>query len=666
MISRRLSDLRQKLTLPYVLQVQDFLTRRKRILFALGLFLPRGWLKNFLLFATASVLVLGLFAGLQGVDSGVRFSKQILGTATTGLEMLQRGKYDLALKSFKSVQQQLQDSNEAILKLLQTFPVFGLDTRSLQTVSTDISAALDFAVQGLHEFENARLGWDAALNASDQQLYLALKTMREDFLQSSQKLGAALELLQSVNTNLLPAELAGRFAGIKGQLEVAYGALNQLADIQGLLLNLLGGEPKTYLLIFQNNNEARAAGGFIGTYGLLEFSNGRMKLDKIESIYALDGQLQEKIAAPGPLERQVSPYWGLRDSNWFVDFPKSSQKILAFLEKENGAKADGVISFTPDVFEKLLPITGPVAMPEYGVTLTSENFRETVQYKTSLDYDKQENQPKKFLSDFAPLFLGKLQSLDKDQWLAVFDILSQMAEQKQLLMYSRDPELQAQIRDHRLDGGITTTDGDYLAIYHSNVGGGKTDRQITQKVEKQVSVISGGLAIVNLRITRTNQAYDEKFFPKNLDFMRILVPRGAKLLAASGFDDGKLLPSTRPDASTDPDLAAWDQAITHDAATGMYIGAEADYTEFSNWLELLPGQSKTVSLRYEVALPNDKVYTSLLQKQPGAIPFEFVLEVNYLAGRIAYTYPENLARDANKLRIAETVSSDRFYGIVGE
>lgn len=355
----------------------------------------------------------------------------------------------------------------------------------------------------------------------------------------------------------------------------------------------------------------------------------------------------------------------MRDANWFVDFPTSARKILEFFEKETGILADGVISFTPDVFEKLLALTGQVEMPEYGEVLTAENFRELVQYKTSVDYDRVENEPKKFLADFAPRFLGKLQNLDQERQLQLLDALLAMADQKHILLFSLDEKLERQIETTGLAGELKKTSGDYLAIFHSNVGGGKTDHEIKQIVDKEIAVGEAGGNIVKLRISRTHEGYSEKYFPKNVDFMRVLVPLGSKLISASGFDDFELLPSTRPEALPDPELAFWDSQITHDANTGMYIGYENGYAEFANWLELLPGETKTVELVYRLPFRADQTFTHLLQKQPGSREFDFTLRVS-LPGAILRVYPESFAADESSVTFSETINADRVYGVVSQ
>lgn len=665
LVVRKLLSLKAKILKPRVVGRREFLSAGRKLLLRFGFLLPRGSFRSAAVLAFLSLLLMTAMSGLRLVNSGERLGKQILGTTTSALEQLQSGsEVDSALESFERAADEIRDSNEVLRNVLQVLPA-RYNPETILAASAKALSAWQLLDRGMEILRSNKLIWDTGSNSSGQQFFLKHKEGRGYFSSAARDLEAAAQALREFDAAILPEALQTKFLEAQGRLAAAAEVLDNSVAAQGALLNLLGGEPKTYVLIFQNNAEARASGGFIGTYGLLEFGNGQMKITKIESVYALDGQLREKIAAPGPLQRQVSSYWGMRDANWFVDFPATSRKILEFLEK-GGILADGVIAFTPNVFENFLKLTGPVEMPEYGLNLTAENFRETVQYKTSLDYDYELNEPKKFLADFAPRFLTKLQALEEGQWLDFLNEIFEMISQKHLLLFSLDPEFQQVIASYRADGGISATPGDYLAIFHSNVGGGKTDQNIRQKVEKQVSLDRAGLVIVKLRITRIHEGYEEKFFPKNLDYMRILVPNGAKLLSASGFDDYELLKSSAEGAMTDPDLALWDREIMRDEKNGMYVGREGGYTVFANWLTLLPGESKSVELVYEVDFGSRTSYSHLLQTQPGAQPFEFALELNYLPGQIVYYYPPNFVKQGNQLVISQMVNNDQFYGIVGQ
>jgi len=355
-----------------------------------------------------------------------------------------------------------------------------------------------------------------------------------------------------------------------------------------------------------------------------------LKINKIESIYALDGQLKEAIAAPGPMQRLVTPFWGMRDSNWFADFPTSSRKMLQFLEKESGVLAEGVISFTPDFFEEVLKLTGPVAMPEYGEVLTADNFRDVVQYKTS--------------------------NFNEEQRVQFAQIFRKAVAEKHFMLFSLDPKLQERILDFNAAGNVKKTGGDYLSIVHSNVGGGKTDQGIAQSVDKTVEIDALGRQTVTLRITRSHEAMNEKYFPTNVDFMRVFVPEGSKIISVSGFDHAPMPASSRAGAATDTDLNFWDIGIRQDMNTKIYVGRESGYTVFMDWLILEQGQTKTVELKYQLPILNRR-YSQLLQKQPGAREFQFTLKVRGIENPV-FVYPEEWK--------TETVDEDRLYAVIGE
>ena len=93
-------------------------------------------------------------------------------------------------------------------------------------------------------------------------------------------------------------------------------------------------------MLFENNNELRATGGFIGTYGNLKILNGKIQNIRVSSIYDLDGQLTENIKPPNPL-LNVNSKWYMRDSNWFADFPQTAKTVSGFYEKKVGNTGSG-------------------------------------------------------------------------------------------------------------------------------------------------------------------------------------------------------------------------------------------------------------------------------------------------------------------------------------
>jgi hypothetical protein len=73
----------------------------------------------------------------------------------------------------------------------------------------------------------------------------------------------------------------------KNIVEVLIETIDVLPDFLGV-----GNEKKDYLVLLQNEMELRATGGFIGSYGILSFQNGRLMGFDIKDVYEADGQLK--------------------------------------------------------------------------------------------------------------------------------------------------------------------------------------------------------------------------------------------------------------------------------------------------------------------------------------------------------------------------------------
>jgi hypothetical protein len=460
------------------------------------------------------------------------------------------------------------------------------------------------------------------------------------------------------NAGSVPLDYSNTLDTARQQVTQLNTILGKLIGLEDLYINIFGGS-RTYLLIFQNYDEARATGGFIGTYGVLEASRGKIDKLNIDSIYNLDGQIYEQIAAPGPMQPDIAR-WGIRDANWFADFPASAQKLLYFFEKGRQT-ADGVISATPKIFEDLLRLVGPIEMKDYNVTLTADNFQEIVQYKTSEDYNRTENQPKKMLSDFAPILLDRLANLPKDQWFNFFQIMQDNLNQRQALVYSKDPAVEKTIEDLGFSGKILPADFDYLNIVNSNLGGTKTDLKMDQTAKLQSKILSDGSIFNTLTVNRANKNSEP-----NKDYMRILVPPGSQFISAKGFDPHPVYASVAKNLRTDPDLAAWDVGEEHD---NIFVRSEAGKAEFAGWINTEPGEEKSITVNYILpfkiagAFAKTQPYSLILQKQAGGKPYNFEGTLSLGKYKVDWT-SSAVEKLGNSLNFSSNTNTDDFWGFV--
>lgn len=613
----------------------------------------------------AVLLVLTLtFQGLVYLSSARTAQGEILGAATSAYADLSSAGSSLKNQNFTDAQNLFGSA----LSNLQNAQAQLDEFKALSTVVPQAKSA-DHLLSGASLLANAGGRLSAALKIFEELQVNSGGLVGDDFIsklkQNRDSLVDTLELLRQAGgefaavTNV-PGEYSETINTARQQVSLLTNTLENLVNLEDLFLGFFGDGMKTYLLVFQNPDEARATGGFLGTYGVLKVDQGKIQNLKIESIYNLDGRIYDRIAAPGPFQPLIQK-WGIRDANWFVDFPQSSQKLLYFYELA-GETADGVLALTPNVFLDLLKLTGPISMPAYGVTLTSENFQEVVQYETSVAYDRKLNQPKKMLTDFAPIMLDRLSNLDQEKWLEVMQIIQNNLNQKHVLLYSRNLELQQKVQHMRLSGEVLSTDHDYLNIVNTNLGGTKTDLKVQQKANLYSKILSDGTVINTLTINRLNTSLVE-----NKNYIRILVPLGSTLLSAKGFDTGEFHTSTADGFKTDPDLALWDQGKQ---AGNVFVRTEAGKTEFAGWNITTPGQETMITLVYIIPYKantniwKDNVpYSLLLQKQSGTKAYEFQATIE-LGKLEPFWMSSDVAAENGKAYFKYSTNSDQYWAVL--
>lgn len=506
------------------------------------------------------------------------------------------------------------------------------------------------------------------------------------FQDTDKNLKEILILLDDVQVNLdkvsaddIPEGQRNQFIELKSKLPEVRDFIAGFIDNSQIFTDVLGGNgPRKYLFLFQNNQEMRATGGFIGTYGVMDIANGNVRKFFIDGIFNPDGQLREKVVPPAPIQK-ISANWSLHDSNWFPDFPASAEKATWFYEKTGGPTVDGVITMTPTVMQKLLEVTGPIEMPEYGVIIDKDNFTEVIQQEVEVDYDKELNQPKKILADLAPKILDKIFNAKNFSDLArTTKILLESLDEKQILIYSRNYEIEKILSKEGWSGEVLDTQKDYLSVINTNINGYKTDGVVDESISHQAEIQQDGSVIDTVTVTRHHNGgnLDKDWWNKvNADYMRVYVPKGSTLLSAEGqtreFNspplDYKAL-AFRHDAQ----VQAEEGSIRIDEESGTRVYEDAGKTVFANWVYVSP--QETVAVKYKYLLPFKismnsankpaDTYSLLAQKQSGSAGSKFFSEVSYPNDyNVIWNYPEELNKDKNILKIETDLRSDKFVGV---
>ena len=201
-----------------------------------------------------------------------------------------------------------------------------------------------------------------------------------------------------------------------------YGpVLHAYAQLDDTLPGILGWDgPRRYLVLTQDPAELRPTGGYIGSFGTLTFDKGRITERRFQDVFLLDLPWDYPfVEAPAPLSRYLlgpTQPWQLADANWSPDFPTSAQEAVRLYHNEGGTgRIDGVLGITTYTIDALLKVTGPVTVPDYGVTIATGETTLKVLQQTRVASDPATNR-KAFLSAFADHLFDALLALPPARW----------------------------------------------------------------------------------------------------------------------------------------------------------------------------------------------------------------------------------------------------------
>lgn len=247
-----------------------------------------------------------------------------------------------------------------------------------------------------------------------------------------------LSLLYGVLPTDRPAIIPTRYTKAYEQGRAKIGQLQRRVVTQkGLLTalpNLIGlGGRKKYAVLLQDNLELRPTGGFIGSFAILSFENGKLYDMPAYNVYSVDSQLKGHIEPPKAIKEFLGETnWYLRDSNFDPDFPTSARRAEWFIKKTLNQDVDGTIALDINSFKSLLTILGPLSLDDQ--TVTADNLYERLMSYTQANFAPDAGQKKDFLSMIATTIFTKLPTVSGDKGMKLIGELASSLETKDSLM----------------------------------------------------------------------------------------------------------------------------------------------------------------------------------------------------------------------------------------
>jgi len=375
-------------------------------------------------------------------------------------------------------------------------------------------------------------------------------------------------------------------------------------------------EPQTYLIEFLNNTELRPGGGFIGSYAVVSVDGGQVTIEAIDGTENLDRNAPFSLlsAPPPPLEIHLGiTKWFFRDSNWSPDFGQSALQGLALYTIEGGVMADhidGVIGITPTVLERLLEVVGSVTVQ--GNTFTAENVTEKLEYEVEYAYEDKGIHVQDRKDILEPLFLEVMNRLKQNmltKYPTYLETFTALANEKQILFYHTDPDVDAILAARDWTGSLTPTDGDYVQWVDANLGSLKTDYALDRTLSYHIIGKQDGRYLAQATMTYEHNGTFDWRTTRYITYARVYAPLGSTFQSVQGT------------------LKSGDAIQSSQVNTGEELGKSWFGTSFS----IEPGQTKTLQFTYllPASLSSQDVYHLLVQKQAGTIDHALTLDLDF-------------------------------------
>jgi len=589
-----------------------------------------------------------------------------------------------ALNSFGSAVETMNNKHELLQKILSVVPVLGGEVKSRQALllaGQQIAMGNKFLIDGLAQNQtDTSSTLSARLDVLIANLNSAIPNYQE-----------AMKNLNTVDPSSLPLNYQGPFVEFRKLFSAVLEDLNNLRDLSGALKEVFGANgQRRYLLVFQNPDEIRPTGGFIGSIAVMDVKDGKIINMDIPAggSYDLQGQLNEYLIPPTPLLLS-NKRWEFQDSNWFPDFKTSAEKIMWFYRHSRSVTTDGVIAINSSVLTRLLMTLGPVTDQKRDLTISADNAIGTIQTVVENGAEKSENKPKQIISDLAPQFIDQIKNLDAKKLLPLLSSLHEALNQKEIQAYFTDGQAQNLMEQYGWSGKIleTRNNQDYINVVNTNIQGQKSDAKIKQTISHEAVIADDGSITNTVTITRqhTGNNNENLYGVPNIDYIRIYVPLGSELTSASGFiwPDESHFKVPENFYQTDELLSSVEQEIKIDPRTGTRITKEFNKTAFGNWVITSPGEESTIVFSYKLPFGikdlnangqsfSDKLigrsiakYQLIVQKQSGVdsafesqIIFPESWEPNYKEGDDL-----SLAKNGGSIKI-DNLKTDKIWGLI--
>ncbi|MFJ4039195.1 DUF4012 domain-containing protein [Microbacterium sp. NPDC090007] len=287
----------------------------------------------------------------------------------------------------------------------------------------------------------------------------------------------ASSAVAEINTVPLLGIVQGAVERVSEAFARTADGLDALSRATDLLPGMLGEDgPRQYLVLVQNNAEARSLGGIAGTAILLRTEGGAVSLGDTRSGTSLSEALQGTSAAS--LSPDATALYGERPARYFQnvtqvpDFTVDGPLARQMYQSVTGVSVDGVITIDPVVLSYMLATTGPIQLQD-GTVVDGSNAASLFLNDVYKRFPDPKAQDAFFGEATAIIFKDFLGG--KGSTPGLLSAFSRGAEERRVLLWSTHEDEQAVLSGSTFAGALPITNERTarFGVYFNDAGGSK-------------------------------------------------------------------------------------------------------------------------------------------------------------------------------------------------
>lgn len=482
-------------------------------------------------------------------------------------------------------------SHSLVLSVVRPVPLLGSQlalVRELADTAAAVTASASDVAQGAKR--SSLLGGRGSVNATDwAALAREVDPLRPslDLLDARVARGRA-GMARWRGRALLPPLASARHE-FSSALEEASSAVSDAHALVGLMDRAAAsGRPARLLFLAQDSWELRPSGGFIGSYGILEIGQGRIRMSRYADATTLPDP-SPPVKGPEPLGSLLGRPWQLTGAGWWADFPTSAKAARRLYAASGGERVDGVAASTQEFLEDLLRGLGSVRVPGYPETINARNVSDRIVHHVELK--RPLDQPrKKFLIALNDVVFDRLEHVGAEQRRPVLTALGDALRTRHLQIAFNAGPLADAFHAAGWDGSLTApARSDFFSLVDANLGIDKANRWVRKNIHYDVTGRPNGRLVATVTVTTHDFGRRSPINTVYTSYARVYAPAGARLVDAD--------------------------AHQHDVA----VATERGLATFGVSQNVYPGQTGTRVWRYYLPddVTSDGTYRLLVRRQPG-------------------------------------------------